>query len=72
MKSNEMSFEEVIRLQTVKAKKAMIVIIEMETRWRNRNDSNADDMRNAINFIASQYDNLIYEHLEGVDNEFGW
>ena len=62
-----MSFEEELLLQAVKAKKAMVVIIEMETRWRDRNDSNADDMRNAIYLIANQYEDCIFEPLDGID-----
>ena len=64
-----MSFEETLRLQTIYAKKAMIVIIEMESRWANRNDSNAKRMRTAINYIAYQYDAMIYEYVAGEDSE---
>ena len=62
-----MSFEEELLLQTVEAKKAMIVINEMASRWANREDSNADDMRDAIYLIANQYEDCIFEPLDGVD-----
>ena len=62
-----MSLEETLRLQTIHAKKAMVVITEMESRWANRNDSDAKRMRTAINYIAYQYDAMIYEYVEGED-----
>ena len=64
-----MSFEEELLLQTVEAKKAMIVINEMASRWANREDSNADDMSDAIHLIANQYEDCIFEPLDGVDSD---
>ena len=62
-----MSYEEILLLESINAKQAIIIIDDMANRWASRNDTPAQRMRIAIDAVRYCYSECIYEPLTGVD-----